>query len=124
MTWPDCCEHVLGCDKPVLQRMTPRFQEEHLTFGLVTHVKQVTRAIGGAMETVKLSCALGSPYGAGDQASMFTFMHLGHCRNAGSEFLESSLVLLLNCLCHRHPGLHREENYSIQKAQVFILYLD
>lgn len=102
--------------------MTGRFLEEHLIFGFVTHVEQVARAFGKAMETVKLSCTLSSPYGAGDQVSVFTFMHLGHCRNASSAFLESSLVLLLNRLYHRHPGLHRKENYSIQK--VFILYLD
>lgn len=33
-------------------------------------------------------------------------------------------MLLLNYLCHRHLGLHRKENYSIQKAPVFILYLN
>lgn len=59
-----------------------------------------------------------------DQTFIFAFIYLGHRRNAGSAFLESSLVLLLNRLCHRHPGLHRKENYSIQKARVFTLYLN
>lgn len=59
-----------------------------------------------------------------DQTSVFAFVYLGHRRNADSAFLESSLVLLLNHLCHRHPGLLRKENDSIQKAGVFTLDLN
>lgn len=92
-----CCEDVLGCKKSVLQRMTQRFLEEHPTFGFVTHVEQVAQAIGEAMETIELSCALSSPYSAEDQASIFTFMHLGalqECRFCISRKLPGAAAQL------------------------------
>lgn len=59
-----------------------------------------------------------------DQTSVFAFMYLGHRRNAGSAFLESSLVLLLNRLCHRHPRAPQEGKLLNSESSGFHSWLE